>query len=153
METLQETQEPNFREIDYAQIDFSRDENAHLIIKIKGRDCWKQFRHQDESLCTIAGVKCYRPKQDIMLNDIRGRFVIDSVHEYDEYPNLMLIMAKDIETGVTFDFGNVPMSESRCYSWADNLKYQLTTLYLAYVKPVNIKATFTTQIVEKKSFD
>jgi len=145
-------EQPNYKEIEFLEVDFNRDENAHLIIKIKGRDYWKQFRRTDESLCTVGGVKCYRPILEV-ISDVKGHFYIDNLHEVNEMPNLMLLMAKDIEGGVTFDFGIVPMSESRCYQWAENFKYQAKTIYLCYVKPVEFKAIFTTQTVEKEIID
>lgn len=144
--------QPNYKEIEFLEVNFSRDESAHLIIKLKGRDYWKQFRRNDESFCTIAGVKCYKPKNE-QINDVKGQFYVDNLHEINDMPNLMLLMAKDIEAGVTFDFGTVPMSESRCYQWAENLKYQAKTIYLCYVKPVEFKAIFTTQTVEKEVID
>lgn len=143
---------PDYQEVNFAEVDFSRDENAHLIIKIKGKNYWSQFYREDMSTVRIAGVLCHRPKFE-QLEEARAYFVMDNSFQYNDAPNLMLLLAKDIEQGVTFDFGIVPISESRCYVWAEQLHYAMKALYTAYVKPVNIRATFTTQLVEKETIN
>jgi len=134
-------------------VEIRRDSSSGLKIFVQSSgDYWKPFRRDDSSTILIGGVVCWRPKSDI-LRGIPGMFLCENAHEYDETPNLMLFLAKDINAGVWFDFGCFPISEQKIREFVEALRKQAKMLYICFCKPVGTRAEFTTSLIDKEIFD
>lgn len=108
---------------------------------------WDFLAQKGQSVFKLGGVPCYRPRQET-LRDVNGFFVSDNVYEYNDYPNLNLLLATGIKNGVTFDFGVFPISESKIRNWAVKFKEQVKMIYLTHAKPVYLHVKISTQTVE-----
>ena len=62
-----------------------------------------------------------------------------------------MLLAKNINNGVKFDFGAFPMSENKVKDWIDKFKKQTKILYLTYCKKLNITTIITTHTVEEEN--
>lgn len=111
---------------------------------------WSLFAADKQALFTLGGVECRVPRSNKLPN-VPGHFRADNVFDYDDYPNLCLLLAKNLQEGVWFDFGLMAISDDRLIHWAGNLKCQVKILYLTHLKPVNIEIQFTAATVEKES--
>ena len=93
------------------EIEINRSSEAELTIFLKGKNQWKSLSASSNKTFLIGGIECFYPK-DQQLDGISSSFYADSVFEINNYPNLNLLLAKDIETGVTFNFGKYPDRKS-----------------------------------------
>lgn len=131
-----------------------RNADSRLRITLQSSpELWAFLRHESGQKINIGGVKCFRPKND-QLQGVRGYFIPDgNVFETEEGPNLNLLLAVDIDKGITFDFGQFPISESRMRDWIAKFKEQVKIIYLTYIKPIDVRVTFNTQTVESEFHD
>lgn len=140
---------PEMRKI--LRVRVSRSCEEGLIIFIQSSLNWSVFAkhpNNDEYEFQLGGVKCYVPKE-MRLENVLGQFYTENVWEFDDYPNLSLLLAKGIKEGVTFNFGILAVSDEKIAAFINNLKLQAKMLYFTYLKPVDVEASFTTEIVEK----
>lgn len=124
-----------------------------LQIKLQSQErFWKLFRRDLNETVTIGRVKCYLPKQD-ELPGVPGYFAAQDTFDFEQHPNLNMLLAKDIEDGVTFDFGAYPISDKKIVSWIDMLKKQVKIIYLTYLKPRDVRVIVSSQTVEQEEHD
>jgi len=112
---------------------------------------WSFLRDPNKQMNQLGKVQCFYPKSD-HLEGIPG-FFVGNGWEADGYPNLWLLLAKDLPKGVVFSFGLIPVSEDKIVNWVARLKEQIKALYLTHLKPVNMSVTFSTTTVENDSHD
>lgn len=128
--------------------------SGNLIFTMQGKsDMFKFLRRQDGATYVIGGVTCWRPRFE-QLEGVKGNFVLsETAFEHNNVPNLMLLMAQDLDRGVTFRFPDVPVSEQRVKRWLGEFEIQIRMLYLAYIKPTTHRAEFTTQTIVREHHD
>lgn len=129
-----------------------RRDDSGFQIYIQSPMSWKLFCSPDDRVFTLAGVSCSRPRDERLAN-INGAFTTNPNFEYDGYPNLSILLAKNINSGVTFNFGIFPISNKKVQEWIHNFHEQVKTLYLSYCKPVNTRVIFTTATIEPEIHD
>jgi hypothetical protein len=78
---------------------------------------------------------------------VPGFFTMEDNFIFEEFPNMTMLLASDLSRGVTFNFGKIPVSEKKLNEWKDEFEKQVRIIYLTYIKPVNIRASFTTSTV------
>ncbi len=140
------------------EIQIPRNLERGLEIHLKSSINWsnllghKAADKQPEKVMEIGRVVCYQPKND-RLDGVNGLFAKQSVHEHEEYPNLMLLLAKDLHKGVVFNFGSFPVSEQKLKEWIIKFREQIKVIYLTYFKPLNISVVISSQTVEVEEHD
>lgn len=133
--------------------EIKRDKDGGLQIFVQSDETlWKQFARSDKTTCNFAGVVCYRPAQQ-ELNGVNGYFMIDDTPEVENMPNLMLLLAKDLDKGVTYNFGMLPISEDKLKEFAKQWERQVRIIYLTYIKPVDIRVEFSTKTIDREFHD
>src|ERR1017187_5624911 len=125
-----QTQHINGRQILKASI--KRNNIVGLQIELQSCEDWSFL--SDKHMRTIGNIPCYFPAQET-LDGVKGYFVASNVHIYNNLPNLQLLLARDIKNGVKFNFGMIPMSDSKVLEWLALFKEQVKVLYLTYLKP------------------
>lgn len=131
-------------------VEIKRDKEGGLRITLQSDpNLWSFMRRDDNETYNFAGVKCFYPKA----HNLQGvnAFFMDGDHsyEFENYPNLAMLLAAEIGTGVTFSFGAFPVSEQRLQEWVRLLKEQVKIIYLSYVKPVDVVVEINAQTVER----
>ena len=129
----------------------ARDCDKGLQIFVQSNLDWSIFGISDKNskpTFILGGIKCFLPKENRLPN-VPGCFRTDNVWEWDDSPNLSLLLAQDIQSGVTFDFGLEPISDDKIAAFIANLKTQAKILYFSYLKPVGVEVSVSMEIVEK----
>lgn len=104
----------------------------------------------------LGNVDCYLPRHGdgSQLNGVNGIFITEKDRfQRDNFFNLALLLARDIDKGVTFNFGVFPISEEKITEYLQNFKQQIKMLYLTYMKPIGISVIINTQTVEVEGHD
>lgn len=101
---------------------------------------------------TLGGVTCYAPR-DERVDGVDSFFGTSQSYEIESMPNLTMLLAEDIKSGVTFSFPPMPISDSNIRSWMEQFKRDAKILFLTYVKPVDYTVTITSQTIEKEIHD
>lgn len=128
---------------------FNRSKDGDFKIHLKSPIDWSTLRLKgDNRSLTVGGVSCYRPYQE-RLPGINSCFHSD-YFEYENYPNMLMLLAKGLDEGVSFNFGMIPVSNEKIKDWAEKFKMEAKKLYIAYVKPFSLKLTITSAIVERE---
>ena len=140
--------------IEILEFAVKRDSESGFQIFLKGqKDIWKTLKNEAiNNPVMIGGVKCDYPRNESLKN-IQGYFLVENRYECEDSLNLTLLLAKDIEQGVTFNFGYVPISDDRLYDLRDKLKEQVKRIYLQYIKPVDTRVFFNTSTCEEEIHD
>ena len=129
-----------------------RNQEGWLEIKLQSPIDWKVFRRTNRDTFRIGNVECYHSKADTYPG-LKAYFYNDNVFEYNDYPNLNLILAKEIEKGVTFVFNSLPVSDQKIRNWLQKFNEQIKILYLSYCKPINISLVITSETIEREMHD
>lgn len=130
-----------------------RDDKLGLQLMVKSSIDWGQFK--GDGISNISGVACFNPR-DSRAKGVSGYFHRGAGYDvlyYENLPNLIILLAKDINDGVTFNLGMFPISEDSIKKWTAALKEQVKVLYLTYCKPFEIRVEFSTQTVEIEQHD
>lgn len=134
-------------------LEIRRDNDCNLLITLKGNEKhWSLMRRDDAATFVLGGIECFAPKADNLLG-VPGYFIPDNIFEYDNKPNMAMFLAKNLSQGVTFNFGQFPISNSKMYQWKEEIKKQAKIFFLAYVKPVGYSAEINTINIEQEKFD
>ena len=133
------------------QVRVERDAVHGLRITIQSFLDWSQFARSKDSFMKIGGVDCYTPKQE-RINIGQGGYFSTNPSDWslDDFPNLSMLLAKDIQNGATFNFGLIAVSDERLKEWLINLKTQVKVLYLTYIKPFDVEVDITSETVERE---
>ena len=132
-------------------VEIRRNSTSGLEIFVQSNsDLWKPFRVLETF--TLGNCITYYPKQD-NLRGVPGYFTSSNVFEYEEFPNLSLLLGKDVDKGCWYSFGSFPISEHKLREYADKLKKQAKILFLMYCRPFDLRVEFSTSVVEKEIFD
>ena len=129
-----------------------RNQEGWLEIKLQSPIDWKVFRRTNRDTFRIGNVECYYPKSDTYPG-LKSYFYSDNVFEYNDYPNLNLILAKEIDKRVTFVFNSFPISDQKIRNWAQRFNEQVKILYLSYCKPIVISFVISSETVEREFHD
>lgn len=139
--------------IDLLRVKIKRNTQTELEIFVQSHPSyWKFMRRDDQTTFKLAGIVCYKPKMD-RFQGVNGFCYLDSIHEVQDYPNLALLLAKDIEQGVKFNFGPFPISRERLKDWISKFETQVKMLYFQYSKPQEYSLDITTELVQKERMD
>ena len=131
------------------EIKIQRTSKDGLQIFLKSDLEWSIFSNTERS-CKIGGIFCYYPKQE-QIEDCPGKFGVDDMFDYGgDFPNLTILLAKNIKEGATFNFGKYPVSQDRIGYWLQKFKEQTKIIYFTYFKEFDISMVFTTSIVENE---
>jgi hypothetical protein len=134
------------------ELEFNRNSEKGLSISMKSPVNWKLFASAGDPTVTIGKVKCYRAKLS-RLDGIKSYFVNENTFEYDNFPNLAMLFAENIDKGVIFEFGAVPISDEKITSWLTQVKKDVKIFYLTHCKPVSVKLQITSSVIEKEEVD
>ena len=114
------------------------------------------FASPSEKTFNLGGVRCSMPRNGdgSTLNGVQGyfstvsdRFVLENLF------NLSLLLARDLKSGVTFNFGVIPIGEEKIVEYLSSFRNQVKQVYLSYMKAINITMLITTETVEREYFD
>lgn len=114
------------------------------------------FGAADKRTFKLGGVECVVPRggNESNIPGVAGFFKTGaSDFAYDDRLNLSLLLAKELEKGVTFNFGVFPISEDKINEYISRFKEQIKMIYLTYMKPVSVSITFSTCTVETEDHD
>jgi hypothetical protein len=100
----------------------------------------------------ISGVSCHYPKQEY-LEKVDAPFIVSTVYEDNGRPNMSLLLAENIRDGVTFRFGQFPITPEQITAWTIGFKQRVRAIYLEYCKPVDVKVSVSIATVEKEEFE
>lgn len=115
---------------------------------------WSVFANKDKGVFKLGGRECFYPKinnDSLSESGVKGLFSTDPYFMIENQPNLSLLLAKDLKGGVTFNFGAVPIPESKLATYINSFKEQVKTLYHLYLKPVDVSVNITTELVERST--
>lgn len=131
-------------------VEIKRDKEGGLKITLQSDpNLWSFMRREGETIYSFAGVPCFYPKSS-NLQGVNSYFMTDEqFYEFENYPNLAMLLARDIGQGVTFSFGAFPVSEQKLQEWVRLLKEQVKIIYLSYIKPVDVVVEISAQTVER----
>ena len=134
-------------------VEVKRNQEGWLEIKLQSPIDWKVFkRTTSRDILRIGNIECYYPKSDTYPG-LKSYFYNDNVFEYNDYPNLNLLLAKEIDKGVTFVFNTFPVSDQKIRTWLQRFNEQIKILYLSYCKPINISLVITSETIEREMHD
>ena len=133
-------------------IEVRRNSEGWFEVKLQSPIDWKMFRRMNRDTVKIGNIDCYYPKAETYPG-LKAYFYYDNVFEYNDYPNLNLILAKEIEKGVTFVFNSFPVSDQKIRNWLQKFNEQVKILYLSYCKPINISLVISSETVEREFHD
>lgn len=129
----------------------------------KGFEIFIQSNHNFSFLAEKGGntfalgnVKCFKPRggDGFQLAGVAGYFQTGAMtFESDGRLNLSILLAQDLEKGVTFNFGVFPLAEDKIMDYISKFKEQIKMIYLTYMKPVSVSVTFSTETVETENHD
>ncbi len=105
-----------------------------------------------EKLLNIGQVPCFAPDKQ-HLDGINGVFLTESLFTHEDFPNLNMLLARDLKTGVTFNFGMIPVSQDNITDWVAKFREQVKMIYLSFFKPLNISCTISSHTVEEEVHD
>ena len=109
-----------------------------------------------DGIFKLGGVECFIPRNGDGSNlpGVAGYFSLaKDRYELEHYLNLSLLLAKDLQKGVTFNFGCFPISDDKINELASNWKQQVKMLYLSYMKPISVSVMISTETVEVEPHD
>lgn len=123
---------------------------GEIMVSVKSPKNWSAIYDKSQRTIVWAGIECYLP-QTSGLFGLRSKFSPD-YHDmwYNDYPNLMVLLAKDINNGVTFKFGAFPVAQERMEDWARLLKEEAKIIFLSYLKPFDIIVKITCETIENE---
>lgn len=101
---------------------------------------------------TLGGVTCFVPRSE-RVEGIDSYFATQSDYEFEGMPNLTMLLAENIRSGVTFVFPAMPISDKRMREWMEQFKRDAKILYLTYVKPVDWTVVITSETIEREHHD
>lgn len=133
--------------------EIEQNEQSRLLLRLKGKNVWQPFAAENGKTFILGGVTCFTPRKS-QIEDCGAFFLTENILIYNnEYPNLSILLAKDIENGVTFDFGIIPISSERLTLIQQLLEEQIRMLYLSYLKPKRHSVRITTETVTEEIHD
>jgi hypothetical protein len=136
-------------------VEVERNPKTGLQLHVKSPKDWSLFRSNDGKLSNVGGVACYVPRNE-RVEGIGASFARTTGYDilyYQGLPNLVILLAKDLNEGVTFNLGMFPIAEEVIKRWGEQLKEQVKSLYLTYCKPFKYRIEFTTVTVEVEQHD
>lgn len=139
---------PADNKINVLEIEVNRSMSKGFQVFLKSTWDWSFLRRTPDRTGSIGGVVCYMPKSE-SLPGIEGFFAVgtDAYEHGENMPNLGLLLAKDLKQGVTFNFGQFPISEEKIESWGRQFQEIVRKIFLQYCKKVNIKYRVTTETI------
>jgi hypothetical protein len=100
----------------------------------------------------LGGVNCFAPRQD-RVDGIDSYFSTSQSYEFEGLPNLTMLLAESLKTGVTFSFPPMPISDKKIKEWMEQFKQDAKVLFLTFVKPIDYTVVITSQTIEKEIHD
>lgn len=128
-------------------IGFKRDNNTFQI-RLKSPINWG-FLSKDGKF-GIGGITCNRPRLD-RIEETDSCFSMENNYEFDNKPNLSMLLAQQIKDGVTFNFAPIPISDVKVKAWIQQMKDDAKILYIKYAKPLDIEVEITSHVIEREN--
>lgn len=150
-----EAKDSKGRKIILFDIEVYRTVSKGFQINVKSERDWSFLARKNENrTAMLGGVKCFLPKQDY-LEGVDGYFMVgdNSSYDYDNRPNLGLLLACNLKEGVSFNFGHFPIAKERIETWVNEFKKRVKNLYLTYCNDVGIRFRITSETIETECHD
>lgn len=125
-------------------VEVRRNASHGLQIFVQSDKDWSQFREETGKTSVISGVVCHHPKAD-NFKGIQSGFVRANGYDtlfYGGMPNLIILLARDIKAGVTFNLGMFPIQTEMIKSWGELLDGEIKRVYNNYCKPFKMSVEF-----------
>jgi len=129
----------------------------------RGLEIYLQSQHNFSILANpkqgtfkLGGVDCMIPLggDGYQIPGVMGCFRTQKeCFQHDGFLNLSMLLARDLQKGVTFNFGLFPINEEKVLEYIQGFKQQTKLIYLTYMKPISVSVTFSTETVELSSDD
>lgn len=130
-----------------------RNDKMEFELSLKSEISFLSLARKDRNATfKIGGVDCFYAVKE-RISGVNGNFYADNLMEYNDFPNLNLLLAKGLKEGVVFNFGVFPISDDKIQNFCEQLKNQAKIIYLTYFKPIDITVTVTSSTVENESHD
>ncbi len=101
---------------------------------------------------TLGNVTCFNPRQE-QVDGIDSFFSTAQSYEVNGMPNLTMLLAENLKSGVTFVFPPMPISDKKIREWIEQFREDAKILFLTYVKPVDYSVVITSQTIERETHD
>lgn len=111
---------------------FLRDKTTEKTFKLGGVDCWLPRQGNESTLPGIPG--CFYTNKD--------RF------QAENYLNLSMFLAKDLDKGVEYQFDSFPLSSEKVKEFGNNFHTQIKLIWATYLRKTSISMTFQANIVD-----
>lgn len=125
--------------------------NSGIEIQIQSNVDWG-FLGNPKRKFNLAGVECAAP-MSLQQEGVNSYFSPDQTFSYEGMPNLTMLLATNIRSGVKFVFPTMPISDEKIKMWTENFKEDVKILYLTFCKPVDISVEINSRTVEREIHD
>ena len=145
------TKKSDGSKIDLGKINIHVSSERGLQITLQSNRNFRFLTDETDKTFKLGGVDCFVPRggNGYQLPGVFGYFRTEKESfQAENYLNLSMLLAKDINKGVTFNFGIFPLSEDKVNELASNFKQQIKMLWATYMREINVSMTFTASIVE-----
>ena len=123
-----------------------------IIVTLQSDVQWagalREKRYKDPQY-NVGGVPCFASK-GISLEENPALFNQPDHMAYNGAPNLTMLMAKGLQSGVKFTFQQ-PMSADKLREWAKQVRAAATEVFNCYLRPVDIQMTITVKENESQT--
>lgn len=126
-------------------------DNEGLRISIQSPIDFKILKKGNNKF-TLGGVNCFAPRQE-RVDGVESFFSTSQSYEVEGMPNLTMLLAENLKTGVTFSFPPMPISDKRIKDWMEQFKQDAKILFLTFVKPIDYTVIITSQTIESERHD
>jgi hypothetical protein len=107
---------------------------------------------QKKERFNLGGIVCFAPRQQ-NVDGLDSVFSTEQSYQVDGLPNLTMLLAENLKSGVTFQFPPMPISDTKIKEWMEQFKKDAKVLFLTYVKPVDYSVIITSQTIECERHD
>lgn len=127
-------------------------DNEGLRITLQSPIDFKILKRGPKNLFTLGNVSCFAPRVE-KIEELDSVFSTSQSYEVDGLPNLTMLLAESIKSGVTFVFPPMPISDTKIKEWMEQFKKDAKILFLKYVKPVDYSVNITSETIEREQHD
>jgi len=104
---------------------------------------------QKKERFNLGGIVCFAPRQQ-NVDGLDSVFSTEQSYQVDGLPNLTMLLAENLKSGVTFQFPPMPISDTKIKEWMEQFKKDTKVLYLTYVKSVDYSVEISAVTIERE---
>ena len=124
------------------EVQIERNDDEGLTISIRASINFDFLKRKDNRTFYLGGIECFLPKSE-RLSGVNGYFVCEEkIYECKDYPNLCMLLARDLKDGVVFRFGKWPITDQQIENWAIRFEEQIACINKNYLGEKKIGLNF-----------